>query len=119
VVRTVFKTVEAFARGLVGSIPTLSRHTIAPRLGLFRRDLDQALTRNHGSQTVAIQGNRPRSIGWARDSAFRRTRLGSALGLREGELVFERPDELGKSAAESGARDEAFATSDSPLDYSI
>lgn len=25
-VRAVFKTVEAFARGLVGSIPTLSRH---------------------------------------------------------------------------------------------
>ena len=24
--RTVFKTAEAFARGLVGSIPTLSRH---------------------------------------------------------------------------------------------
>jgi NAD(P)-dependent dehydrogenase (short-subunit alcohol dehydrogenase family) len=26
VARTVFKTAEAFARGLVGSIPTLSRH---------------------------------------------------------------------------------------------
>ena len=26
VVRSVFKTAEAFARGLVGSIPTLSRH---------------------------------------------------------------------------------------------
>lgn len=30
VVCTVFKTAEAFARGLVGSIPTLSRHDHAP-----------------------------------------------------------------------------------------
>jgi len=30
VVRSVFKTVEAFARGLVGSIPTLSRQGAIP-----------------------------------------------------------------------------------------
>jgi len=38
VARAVFKTVEAFARGLVGSIPTRSRHdrSLVPRLLLYR-----------------------------------------------------------------------------------
>jgi hypothetical protein len=60
-----------------------------------------------------------RSIGWASDSALRRTRLGLSLGLREGELVFERSDDVGESLAEACARAAVCSTSDPPLDYII